>query len=222
MRTFVLIPGAGGIAWYWHRVVPLLATAGHEAISVDLPGDDANAGLPEYASIVSSAIGERNDVVLVAQSLGGFTAPMVAARTPVSGLVFVNAMIPRPGETPSAWSDNTGSGPARAEAAAAGGYSADFDDVTYFLHDVPADVRADGEGRQRPESDAVFGSVCEFPDWPPVPIKVVAGRDDRLFPAGFQAAVARERLGIDADVLPGGHLIALAQPEALARYLLDL
>ena len=38
MSTFVLIPGAGGVAWYWHRVVPLLTAAGHEAIPVDLPG----------------------------------------------------------------------------------------------------------------------------------------------------------------------------------------
>jgi hypothetical protein len=30
----------------------------------------------------------------------------------------------------------------------------------------------------------------------------------------------RERLGNDLDVLPGGHLIALAQPEPLAEYLL--
>jgi len=37
-RAFVLIPGAGGAAWYWHRVVPLLQEAGHEAIAVDLPG----------------------------------------------------------------------------------------------------------------------------------------------------------------------------------------
>jgi hypothetical protein len=35
----VLIPGAGGTAWYWHRVVPLLRAAGHEATAVDLlPG----------------------------------------------------------------------------------------------------------------------------------------------------------------------------------------
>ena len=38
MSTFVLIPGAGGTAWYWHRVAPLLREAGHEAIPVDLPG----------------------------------------------------------------------------------------------------------------------------------------------------------------------------------------
>jgi hypothetical protein len=40
MRSFVLIPGAGGVAWYWHRVIPLLEQAGHEAVAVDLPGDD--------------------------------------------------------------------------------------------------------------------------------------------------------------------------------------
>ena len=48
-RSFVLIPGAGGAAWYWHRVVPLLQAAGHDAVAVDLPADDPAAGLPEYA-----------------------------------------------------------------------------------------------------------------------------------------------------------------------------
>lgn len=219
-RTFVLIPGAGGVAWYWHRVVPLLREAGHEAIAVDLPGADPHAGLPEYARLVSAAIGDRPDVVLVAQSLGGFTAPLVAATVPVAEIVFVNAMIPVPGETPGAWGDNTGSSKARVAAAERGGYSTEFDLETYFLHDVPAEVAAAGEAHQRPEADVVFESVCDFGAWPPVPVKVVAGADDRLFPVDFQRRVARERLGVQADVLPGGHLIALAYPEAVARYLL--
>ena len=41
----MLIPGAGGSAWYWHRVVPLLRAAGHEAAAMDLPGDDGTADL---------------------------------------------------------------------------------------------------------------------------------------------------------------------------------
>jgi hypothetical protein len=64
----------------------------------------------------------------------------------------------------------------------------------------------------------VFGSACDFTAWPPVPIRAVAGAGDRFFPAGFQQALARDRLGIEADVLPGGHLIALAQPARLADY----
>jgi hypothetical protein len=30
--------GAGGAAWYWHRVTPLLANADHEAIAELVPG----------------------------------------------------------------------------------------------------------------------------------------------------------------------------------------
>jgi surfactin synthase thioesterase subunit len=71
MGTYGLIPGAGGGAWYWNRVVPRLAAAGHQAIPVDLPGDDPAAGLPEHTDLVVGAIGGRADVVLVAQSLGG-------------------------------------------------------------------------------------------------------------------------------------------------------
>ena len=220
MSTFVLIPGAGGSAWYWHRVAPLLRAAGHDVIAVDLPGDDENAGLGEYARLVTGAIGSREGVMLVAQSLGGFTAPLVATAVPVTGLAFVNAMIPQPGETPGQWSGNTGSSEARAAAAEAHGYRPEFDLAVYFLHDVPAEVVAEGEPYQRPEADAVFGSVCDFGGWPSVPIRVVAGADDRFFPVEFQRRVARERLGLDADVLPGGHLIALARPEPLADYLL--
>jgi hypothetical protein len=72
-----------GMAWYWHRVVPLLGSAGHQAIAVDLPGDDRDAGLAAYADIVIHAIAERSDVILVAQSLAGFTAPLVCGRAPV-------------------------------------------------------------------------------------------------------------------------------------------
>ena len=59
MTTFILIPGAGGAAWYWSRVAPLLTAAGHEAIAVDLPADDPAAGLSAYADLVVDAIGGR-------------------------------------------------------------------------------------------------------------------------------------------------------------------
>ena len=220
MTTFVLIPGAGGSAWYWHRVVPLLRAAGHEAIAVELPGPDESAGLPEYTRLVIDAIGSAPDVVLVAASLGGFTAPLVAAAVPVRGLVLANAMIPQPGETAGQWWDDTGWAQARVAAAQARGYSADFDVAVYFLHDLPPEVLEDGDRHAFPEADAVFASVCDFESWPPVPIRVAAGADDRFFPVEFQRRVAHERLGLALDTLPGGHLMALAQPEPLAAYLL--
>ena len=110
---------------------------------------------------------------------------------------------------------------ARIEAANRKGYPPEFDLETYFLHDVDPGVAAEGEPYQRNETDTVFTSVCDFAGWPRVPIRVAAGAEDRFFPADFQRDVARDRLGVEADVLPGGHLNALSQPQALAGYLLE-
>ena len=87
---FVLVPGAGGEAWYWHLLVPKLQERGHEVIAVDLPAADDRAGLPEHAAAVVRAIGGRDPrrLVLVAQSLGGFTAPLVCQQVPVASLVL--------------------------------------------------------------------------------------------------------------------------------------
>lgn len=180
MSTYVLVPGAGGAAWYWHLITPLLEADGHQAIAVELPGDDPAAGLPEYTRLVIEAIGDQSDVVLVAQSLGGFTAPLVAQAVPLAALVLVNAMVPDPGETPGAWGENTGSNAARVAAAQAGGYPTDFDQAVYFLHDVDPEVAAAGLPFQRPEADAVFASVCAFAAWPPAPIRVVVGADSPI------------------------------------------
>lgn len=219
MASFVLVPGAGGMAWYWHRVVPLIGAAGHEAIAVDLPGDDERAGLAAYADIVSRAMSKRSDVVLVAQSLAGFTAPIVCARAPVRMLVFVNAMIPKPGETAGAWWGATGAIEARERSAARRGYAREFDVATYFLHDVPPDVLRAGPQQPREEADTVFGEPCRFDRWPDVPIHVLAGRDDRFFPIEFQRRVARERLAKQVDEIPGGHLVALSNAEGLTERL---
>lgn len=221
MSTFVLIPGAGGASAYWHRVVPLLEAAGHEAVAVDLPGADERAGLDAYTDRVAAAIGTRTDTVLVAQSMGAFTAAMVCARMPVRALVFVNAMIPNPHETAGAWWDHTRSAEAREAAAAAHGYASEFDLETYFLHDVPKDVAQAIAKDARPEAAIAFAEECAFERWPEVPIHVLAGRDDRFFPLEFQRRVARERLGKEVDVIAGGHLVALSNPVELADRLLE-
>jgi len=222
--SFILIPGAGGSAWYWHLVVPKLQECGHEAVPVELPAADDGAGLPQYAATVVRAIGNRDlkRVVLVAQSLAGFTLPLVCEKLQVAMLVLVNAMIPKPGETPGEWWGNTRHAEAKSQQNVRDGCAADapFDPLNDFFHDAPQPVIdqafAQGEPRQ---SDTVFGSPCTFKTWPAVPTHVLVGRDDRFFPAEFQRRVARERLGISADEMPGGHLLALSQPAELSTRL---
>jgi len=161
MRSFAFIPGTGGSAWVWNRVTRLLVDAGREAIAVDLPGDDGTAGLTRYAELVVDAIGSRPEVILVAGSLGGFTAALVCERAPVRELVLVNAMIPDPGETVRDWWVNTGALEAQGEAARAGGYGP-FDGTTYFCTMSRPTSPPRGEPYQRPEADIGFESVCDL------------------------------------------------------------
>jgi pimeloyl-ACP methyl ester carboxylesterase len=88
MATFALIHGGGDVGWYWHLVEQELRQRGHESVAPDLPCDDDSAGLPEYADTMAEAIGDRGDVVVVAQSFGGFTAPLMADRILVDTLVL--------------------------------------------------------------------------------------------------------------------------------------
>ena len=175
--TYVLVPGAGGDAFYWHRVVPLLRDAGHEAVAVDLPAGQDGVGLAEYAEVIAGAIGDRGDVVLVAQSMGAYSAPMAAARGGVSRIVLVAPMIPVPGEPAEAFWAASGQEEAQRAFAVAEGRDPDapFDLHEMFLHDVPADVveRLLAERDTRDEGKS-------FED--PWPLDAWPGDGDRLRP----------------------------------------
>ncbi|WP_199431422.1 alpha/beta fold hydrolase [Qaidamihabitans albus] len=221
MATFVLLHGAGSDSWYWHRVLPELRARGHEVLAPDLPCDDDSAGLAEYADVVVDAIGERTGVVLVAQSMAGFTAPLVCERVPVELMVLVAAMVPLPGEPPGEWWASTGHERARRELDERQGRDpdAEFDPYVTFLHDVPAEIVAGGEDHVRDQSGTPFEKPWPLVAWPDVPTRFLLCRDDRFFPADFQRRVLRERLGITPDEMPGGHLPALARPGELAERL---
>jgi pimeloyl-ACP methyl ester carboxylesterase len=218
MTSVVLIPGAGGLGWYWHRVEAELCDRGFDAFAVDLTAV-ATPGLSAYADAIVDAIDGRTDLALVAQSMGAFTAPLVWQRVPTRLVVFVNAMIPLPGETPGEWWDNVGSESARVAAANRNGYSAEFDLSTYFMHDVPDDLALDMRARSESQLEESFDDACTFDNWPAIPIHAIAGHDDRFFPLELQQRIARDRLGIDPDIVPGGHLAALSHPVELTTIL---
>ena len=188
--TYILVPGAGGDAFYWHRVVPLLRDAGHEAVAVDLPAGEDGAGLAAYADAIAGAMGDRSDVVLVAQSMGAFSAPLAAARGDVSRIVLVAPMIPAPGETPGEFWGATGQDEASRALAVAEGRDPDapFDLHEMFLHDVPAEVAerllAHGEGG---DEGASWDDPWPLDAWPDVPTTRDRGRPRPAVPARVHA-----------------------------------
>lgn len=208
MATYVLIHGAGSDAWYWHLVTPRLRQRGHNVVAVDLPCDDDDAGLAEYAEVVVDAIGDRPEVILVAQSLGGFTAPLVCDRLPVELVVLVAAMAPRPGESPGEWWANTGHE-----------FPDPFDPAIVFAHDLSPELAEESLRHVRQQSSTPFGEPWPLDAWPDVPTRFLLCRDDRFFGADFQRRVVRERLGIVPDEMTSGHLPALAHPLELVERL---
>jgi pimeloyl-ACP methyl ester carboxylesterase len=219
--TYVLIPGADGRAWYWHRVVPLLRERGHRVVTVDLPVTDSAAGLEDYAGAVTAAIGDRrSDLVLVAQSLGGFIAPLAAERVGAAQLILLNAMVPKPGEPAGAWWDHTGHAEARAAYYASQGLElpTEFEPIEAFFHNVPPHVveQAMAAGEQAVRFDTLFSQPWPLGGWPKIPTRFIQARDDRFFPLEFQRRVVSERLGIAIEEMSGGHLVALSRPQEVA------
>jgi pimeloyl-ACP methyl ester carboxylesterase len=208
VTTYVLLHGAGSDSWYWHLVSPRLQALGHDVVSVDLPCDDDGAGLQEYTDAVVDATGDRRDLIVVAQSLAGFTAPLVCDRLPVTLLVLVAAMVPMPGESPGDWWVNTGHD-----------FPDPFDAEVVFAHDLPSELAAASLDHVRVQSATPFEKPWPLDAWPDVPTRFLLCRDDRFFPAEFQRQVVQERLGIVPDEMGGGHLVALSRPEELVERL---
>jgi pimeloyl-ACP methyl ester carboxylesterase len=221
-RSFVLVPGAGGNAGFWQLVEPILQRAGYHSVAVTLP-NWSGATFSDHADAIVAAAGALDEVTLVAQSMASFAAPLTCDRLPVAELVLLNAMIPAPGETAGEWWSNTGQAEAVRSNDLREGRDPDagFDAQTYFLHDLPPDVlellMSSGEAEP---VDSLFETRFPLTRWPDVPTTVLAGRNDRFFPYEFQRRIARDRLGVEVEQLPGGHLLALSQPEALAARLL--
>ncbi len=208
MAAFVFIHGAGDVGWYWHLVEADLRERGYDTVAPDLPCDDDSAGLPEYADAVAAAASDVAGLVVVAQSAGGFTAPLVCDRTPVELLVLVAPMIPVPGEAPADYLSATRYAEQVRER---------YDDaIALFYQDVPPELAAAALKRGRRQSEVRMGEPSPLRAWPDVPTRVLICRDDRLFPRAFLRRVSYERLGITPDEIDGGHTPALSRPQELA------
>jgi pimeloyl-ACP methyl ester carboxylesterase len=218
MATFVLIHGAADTAWYWHLVDPQLRERGHDVVTMDLPCDDDSAGLAEYTDTVVDAIGDRKQLVLVAQSFGGFTAPLVCERLPVDLMVLVTAMIPSPGEAPDDYWKNTGWQPTKLDhiERIEGTSAEDAETIATFMHDVPPKVATEALKRVRDQSETPGKEPWPLKAWPDVPTRFLLCREDRFFPADWMRGVVKDRLGITPDEIDGSHCIALAHPKELA------
>ncbi len=206
MTRYVLIHGAGDVGWYWHLVEAELRARGHDVVAPDLPCDDEAAGLAEYADTVVEAIGGRTNLVVVAHSFGGYTAPLVCARVPADLLVLVAGMVPVPGESADQMFANSGYQQDEQE---------DPSDLAVFYHDVPPGLAAEALSKGRDQAQRAWTEPWPLATWPDVPTRYILCRQDRVFPVAWVRTVVKQRLGITPDEIDSGHCVALSRPVEL-------
>lgn len=224
MAAFGLVHGVCAGAWCWDAVTPLLETAGHDVVAVDLPCEDRGATFSDYAEVVHEALGDRDGVVLVGHSTGGLTIPLVAARRPVGELVFLCGVIPVPGQSVADQGfDFRGVDPAEWQAYHEdGSFSIRPEAISLHLaQDVDASLVAELAARLRRQFLTPFAERCPLESLPDVPRRSVPCREDHIVSPDWSRRVARERLGIQPVELHGSHCPMVSRPRELADTLLS-
>ncbi len=231
----VLVHGAWGGAWVWRRVLAPLRAAGHEVHAVTLTGDGERAHLRRsdisLQTHIDDVLGlveaeELHGLVLVGHSYGGMVitgaAAALQARDPqrVRSLVYVDAMVPLPGE---GWGDAHASEIVAARRAAAAAHDNALpppDPADFGLAGPDADWL---RRRHVPHPFGMYRVALHFDG-------ALVDALPRLFidcnqPAYPTIDAMRQRVrqqpGWRVVEMATGHFPMVTQPAALAQHLLD-
>jgi pimeloyl-ACP methyl ester carboxylesterase len=229
MTTFGLVHGAYHGAWCWQPLIDELERRGHRGLAVDLPCEDPDAGASEYANAAVKAFADADeDLVVVGHSLGGLTIPIVAQQRPVARLVYLCAMLPRPGRShdsvmedepdmvlpgpaDGAYTDETGATRWHPDAAAA-----------WFLADCPPDVARWAAGQLRGQYWTITEETTPLQEWPEIPSTAVIGSHDPVINPAWSRRVTPSVLNTTPIELDCGHSPFLSNTGVLADILLAL
>jgi len=226
--TFVLVHGAWHGSWCWERVVAELEGRSHRALTVDLPIADPTAAVDEYVAAVAEVLaGAGDDAVLVAHSLSGLIAPVVADRHPVARVIYLGAILPAPGESLLTRLEPEG-------VLASDFFSAlevGDDGTASFPPELAGEVfYGDCTPEDREWAVAQLGrqaftvAAAPFPleAMPPVPSDYIVLADDATLSPAWCRRAARDRLGVEPHELPGGHSPFVTRPAELTDLLIAL
>jgi pimeloyl-ACP methyl ester carboxylesterase len=171
MTDFVLVHGAWHGGWCWRRVVDRLHAQGHRAHAVTLTGLGERAHLMSPLITLETHIAdvtglieaeELQQVVLAVHSYAGMIGTAVADRMAdrLKHLMYVDAVVPKPGES---WSSTHASATREARLAAAQGspdYSFPPPDPSVF--GLAAQDHAWVQRRQTPHPGHTYQAPLQF------------------------------------------------------------
>lgn len=214
MAEVLLIHGSGFGGWAWEAVIPALASLGHRARAIDLPGRGGTATtLAAQARAIDDVL--SGPTYLVGHSAGGF--PITAAQSPhIRGVIYLAAYIPQPGKS---LADLRRAGPSQPMR---GAFQITPDRSAYgfaphrchdlFFHDCPAPATA----TTRLCLEPIAPQETPLAQGPDYAAAAIICTDDRAIPPDWQRQMAK---GLPQTDLPAGHCPFLSMPESLAETL---
>jgi len=225
MTTFALIHGAWHGAWCWDPLVSELERRGHRAVAVDLPCDDPAATTMDNAQRVADSLAgdPSDDVVVVGHSLGGITAAVIPLLRPVRQVVFLCALMPRPGRSlgevmgsePDTTTDAFNALPRHV--GEGGSVTWDPDVAGPFCYQAcPPDIAAWATPRLRTQVWTTTREPCPLEKWPDCELASIVCTDDEVIAPSWSRRIARDVLHVNPIELPGGHFPMLGIPDQLA------
>lgn len=241
MSQFLLVHGAWHGAWCWRAVTDALVRSGHRAHAVTLTGVGERAhlrrpdtDLETHIEDVRSALDaeELDPAVLVVHSYAGMLGTAIADRFPgrLRHLVYVDAVVPRPGES---WSSTHASATRIARLSAASASSDNsFPPPDPGIFGLDGDAHAWVRRRQTPHPAGTYQHALDFD-----PVRVA--RTPRTFVDCLRPPLAtidairvrvRDPRFWDGAWAPGatvvtmdtGHDPMVSAPTELTRILLDV
>jgi pimeloyl-ACP methyl ester carboxylesterase len=222
MTTYCLIHGSGQGPDGWKLLAHELERRGHSVLAPAFQVNRTDEGLAWHAETIANALDRSGmnpaNAVCVAHSASGMYLPLIAECWSPRRMVFLAAVVPRPGVSiieqyradPSmfnpAW---VGQNPLDDRVA-----------LDFVYHDCPPD-RLDWAMSTRLVFYAkrALEEPCPLRVWPAVSSAYIVCADDRTIMPAWQRKAARELLDVEPVELPGGHCPHVSRPEALADVL---
>lgn len=228
MSIFCLVNGSTQNPQCWKLLVPELEKHGHQTVTPSLPVDETAASGMRYAEVIAQALEDVNgDVVLVGHSASGMFIPIVPSLRPIRRLVYLASLIPKPGVSIR---DQLAADPDMLNSewvatCRAGNDPTTNDEVAikFLFHDCEPKAKNLGlTTRMRMYAEGAMTEVFPLEALPEVPSSYIVCSDDRTISPDWSRRTARERLGVEAIELPGGHCPYLSRPVQLAEVLIKM
>jgi pimeloyl-ACP methyl ester carboxylesterase len=222
MTMLVLVHGGCHAGWCFDLLRPELDARGLASVAVDLPYDDPDASLLENRDVLSTAVDDADDeVVLVAHSMGGHVAPLLGDHPSVQHLVLLCASM-HPGLVGLDFVASTVPMDALERDELGRSRFRSRDALREHLYqDCSDDVVDWAWARLTPMAMRIAMDPYPITEWPDVATTSIVCRADGAVSGEFSHAAAKN-IGAPVVELEGSHSPFAAKPAALADVLVGV